>query len=164
MKLSVLTNANGALNKTIDVDDNGSIVKTHPNPMTKGTIQQDDIKLQNLPKGLAKMKANQSLCHGVVKGSKKLSGYNIVSAKQHSNNPQPEQVSRTKACIEFNGSHISMLDHDPDKQCPHKHLPPKALLSVLASIDSQWTDVGHCVVQSTSAGLSLDGKLNNFFL
>ena len=156
MKLSVLSNSKGALNKTIDVDVNGEILKTHPTPMTEGFIRHYDIGLSDLPKGLAKMAEDQSLCHGVVKGSKDGDQHDIVSARQHSLNPQPGEVSRTIDCTEFNGSHLSMLDHDPDGQCPHAYLSPSALLSLLAGIDSQWKDAGHCIVQSTSAGLSLD--------
>ena len=165
MKLSVLSNGNGALNKTIDVDENDKIIKTHPTPMTGGLIRHYDINLSDLPNGLAKMNEGQSLCHGVVKGSKDGNQHNIVSARQHSLNPQPGEVSRTIDCIEFKGSHLSMLDHDPDEQCPHTYLSPSVLVSVLAGIDSQWKDAGTCVVQSTSAGLSLDGNpvsVNNY--
>lgn len=158
MKLSILTNKNGALGKTIDVDTSGKLIKTHPDPMHSGTILHRDISLSELPAGLAKLNGHRALVHGVVKGSEDTQRHIIVSVKDHNTTPINGSVSRSLDCIEYEGNHLSMLDHDPDDQCPHSYLAPSELLHLLAKIDKQWENVAHCVFQSTSSGIRLDDK------
>ncbi len=55
MKLSILTNSNGVLNKTIDVDENGKLLKNHPDPMSTGSVQHLDIPLSELPNELSRL-------------------------------------------------------------------------------------------------------------
>ena len=157
MKLSILANSKGVLNKTIDVDENGKLLKNHPDPMFFGTIQHRNISLSELPNGLSKLNGNHAFVHGVVRGSKDKDKHIVVSVKEHNTNPENGRISRSLDCIEYKGEHISMLDHDPDEQCPHEYLPPHELLTLLSKIDSQWEQAEHCIVQSTSAGISLDG-------
>jgi hypothetical protein len=158
MRLSILTNSNGDLNKTIDVDENGKLLKNHPDPMFAGSVQHRDIPLSELPNGLSRLNGNHALVHGVVRRSKDEEKHIIVSVKEHNTSPVKGKVSRSLTCIEYTGSHLSMLDHDPDDQCPHDYFPPSELLYLLSKIDNQWGQVEHCIVQSTSAGISLDGE------
>ncbi len=160
-KLSVLTNRNGPLNKAIDIDDSGAISKTHSHPMTNGVIQRYDIDFSTLGSGLSKLTNNQCFCHGVVTGSKsgKPGDENqVVTAKQLSSNPEPGMISRTHDFMEFRRRHISMLDYDPDEQCPHAYIAGKSIIQILEKIDPQWGQVGYWLVPSSSAGLCLDGK------
>ncbi len=158
MKLSILTNSNGVLNKTIDVDENGKLLKNHPDPMFSGTIQHRDISLSELRNGLSKLNGNHALVHGVVRGSEDKGKHIVVPVKEHNTNPENGKVSRSLDCIEYKGKHLAMLDHDTDEQCPHPYINTQALMAILSAEDMQWEEAEHCVVQSTSAGLYLDGE------
>ncbi len=158
IKLSVLTNSKGLLNKTIDIDENGGIFKTHSQPMTNGTIQRYDIDFSKLGVGLSSLKENQCFCHGVVQGSDPGDEYQVVTAKQRSSDPQSGKISRTQDFIEFRGRHISMLDYDPDDQCPYAYISAESIIQILTKLDPQWSRVGYWLVPSSSAGLYVDGK------
>lgn len=156
MKFSVLTNSKGPLNKTIDIKD-GKLKKGHPDPMHSGTIRSYDIELKDLAVGLQRLESCQSFVHGTVKDAVNGETFKVVPAKQYNARPEKRSVSRTTDCIGFLGCHLSMLDHDPDSQCPYDCMAPASLLPILAAQDSQWQDAGHWVVPSTSAGISVDG-------
>ena len=160
MKLSVITSVS-KLCKIIDVI-NDSIVKKPSAAMTNGTIEHGRIELEDLPALLGKLGNSQSLMHGVVKGSKLKQKNLVVTIVQDSENPAPGQISRSKEHVEFKGSHLSMLDHDPDVQCPHPYLSPLELLDVFGTFDSQWKNVANVVAMSSGAGLMQDGvKITN---
>jgi len=156
LKFSIITSDNGSLGKSIDLNDDDKLIKNHSSPMSRGSVRTYSIKLDELPVVLAKMKKNQALVHGTVKGSSKGDSFNVVAAKDQSDSPKLNQVSRTKEYFEYSGVHLAMLDHDPDAQCPNDYLEPPMLLRVLGDIDSQWKGVEHIAAMSSSAGLMLD--------
>ena len=83
MRLSILTNSYGVLNKTIDVDENGQLLKSHPDPMFGGSIQHRDIPLSELPNTLLTFNGNHALVHGVVRGSENKKEHIVVPVKIH---------------------------------------------------------------------------------
>ena len=147
-RFSVLTNTgNKPLNKTIDVDDAGKLIKSHPDPMYRGLITHVVKTMEELPKLLTdRMEKCHALCHGVVKKSEPGQAHNVVTREIEDKVGRVDGVvARSKKNISFSGSHLSMLDHDPDSQCPSAYLPPAELIKVLAGIDPQWKNP-ECVV------------------
>ncbi len=151
MKFSVITSSGGALGKTITLDENGNLTKEHSKPLTYGTIEQGSSSLENLPAVLSRMTSDQALCHGVPINGKKKQDLTIKDLEK-------ELISKTKNNIHFKGSHLSMLDVDPNSQCPYEAHTAEALLRALSGIDPQWGSVGYVVKESSSSGLSVNGK------
>ncbi len=159
MRLSIATTESGPINKTIAIDDNGEITKTHAKPLSAGRISTFDVDLETIANHLkSEMREDQCFVHGAYKGSEHGQTYNLVSVKNYNGGQKKGNITRTKKFLEFEGNHLSMLDYDPDSQCPHPYLEPKDLLRILAEIDPQWKDVGYVVAYSSGAGICLDGE------
>jgi hypothetical protein len=68
MKLSILTNNAGSLNKSIDLKNN-SLSKSHPSPMSSGSVEHKDIRMEGLMGTIKGMSNTQAFVHGTVKCS-----------------------------------------------------------------------------------------------
>ncbi len=155
MRFSIISNAMGALNKTISLQEDGTITKKHPSPMYKGIVKHYNKKsLGDLVTLFPKLRDQHALVHGVPKDSKVNDEFFVRSKEEKVQNLNREDIiARSKQYLVYMDSHLAMLDHDPSLWNPHPALSPENLITTLAELDPQWGGVGHIVVPSSSAGI-----------
>ena len=155
MRFSVITSADGPQVKTISLDASGAVDKKLAIPMSRGAVVTYEGELSDFAKVLVEHEPNrnQALVHGAVTGSEDGDSFKIIPAREYGDGTgHPLYVkARTKQCFEFKGSHLAMLDHDPDEYAPA--LTPDELISALGAIDPQRNSIGYVVLPSTSAGI-----------
>lgn len=139
--ISVITDEEKLLTKHFSLDDSGTLIKTAPQHLTKGTIETHYVSPAELQDLIEKMEPQQCLCLGVLEEP----GVRPITCSALQKNGSS---IRSKDFLGFfPGQHYLLLDMDDSG------LTPEEALNVLAKVDPQFATASLLHVPSSSSYL-----------